>query len=359
LGAKKPVRHDGEAALKVSAVIPTYNRRTQVLGAIASVLQQTVPVDEIVVVDDGSTDGTAESIVSRYGAGVTVVRQENAGVSAARNRGIRAAQGEWIAFLDSDDLWMPTKIERQLEALQKFESEAELCFADCVLMGLSPAGNQPDGSPDASPDPAVTVFGWTGFAPARQMGLLEKPTQWMLEAREPFCIQSVVARRSLLVELGGFDETLLLGEDSDLFFRLSFKTGFCYAAEPLVRVDRTPARSLGLSTLYATVDDRLFDNWERRYRKWLAMPEVSGTAYESPVREFLREASYNSVESKLHQFRIGPALREIGRLREIERGYGAIAATLLQRKTRKFWRKVGGPEQPGPGKHSESGIDLA
>lgn len=341
--------------MKVSAVIPTYNRRAQVGAAIASVLQQTVPVDEIVVVDDGSTDGTAEWIGSRYGAGVTVVRQQNAGVSAARNRGIRAAHGEWIAFLDSDDLWLPTKIERQLEALQKFEGEAGLCFADCVLIGLSPAGKRTD----ASPGPVVTVFGWTGFAPAPRMGRLEAPAQWMLEAREPFCIQSVVTQRSLLLEVGGFDETLLLGEDSDLFFRLSFKTGFCYAATPLVRVDRTPARSLGLSTLYATADDRLFDNWERRYRKWLAMPEVSGTAYEPPVREFLREACYNSVESKLHQFRMGPALRQIGRLREIEPGYGVIASTLLRRKIRKLRRKVGAPEEAGSEKQREPGRDLA
>jgi len=100
--------------LKVSAVIPTYNRRAQVGAAIASVLQQTVPVDEIVVVDDGSTDGTAEWIGSRYGAGVTVVRQQNAGVSAARNRGIRAAHGEWIAFLDSDDSGFPPRSSASL-----------------------------------------------------------------------------------------------------------------------------------------------------------------------------------------------------------------------------------------------------
>ena len=100
----------------VSVVIPTYNRINYLPRALDSVAAQTRPVTEIIVVDDGSTDGTAECIRSRYPE-VNVIRQANHGVSHARNTGIRNVTGDWIAFLDSDDAWMPEKMSRQFSAL--------------------------------------------------------------------------------------------------------------------------------------------------------------------------------------------------------------------------------------------------
>src|SRR3989338_2429905 len=98
----------------VSVVIPTYNRAVRVKNAIDSVLSQTAADYEIVVVDDGSTDGTADIIHSTYGSKVILIEQENKGVSAARNTGVRAARGDLIAFLDNDDRWMPEKLQTQL-----------------------------------------------------------------------------------------------------------------------------------------------------------------------------------------------------------------------------------------------------
>jgi glycosyltransferase involved in cell wall biosynthesis len=103
--------------LNVSALIPTYNRRSHLTHAIDSILGQTVPVDEVIVVDDGSTDGTASAIQNRYGMRERVVRQANVGVARARQRAVEESRGEWIAFLDRDDLWRPTKLERQFRAL--------------------------------------------------------------------------------------------------------------------------------------------------------------------------------------------------------------------------------------------------
>ncbi|WP_417749652.1 glycosyltransferase family 2 protein [Rosistilla oblonga] len=116
--------------MKISVVIPCYNRANQIGRAIASVRAQTVPVGEIIVVDDGSTDNTVGVALS-YGEDVRVLSQANAGAASARNRGIETACGEWVAFLDSDDEWHPEKIERQLDASNRFPG-ADLIFCDTM-----------------------------------------------------------------------------------------------------------------------------------------------------------------------------------------------------------------------------------
>ena len=105
----------------VSAIIPTHNRGQTVLRALRSVYAQRVPVNEVIVVDDGSSDDTAERIQVEF-PGVILISQNQHGVSHARNRGIDAARGEWLAFLDSDDEWLPIKIETQLNAVRNHSS---------------------------------------------------------------------------------------------------------------------------------------------------------------------------------------------------------------------------------------------
>jgi glycosyltransferase involved in cell wall biosynthesis len=95
--------------IPVSVVIPAYNAASVLPRAIESVLGQTSRPEEVIVVDDGSTDNTAQ-VATQYGPSITYIRQDNAGASAARNRGIAEATGEWIAFLDSDDEWLPPKL---------------------------------------------------------------------------------------------------------------------------------------------------------------------------------------------------------------------------------------------------------
>lgn len=102
----------------VSVVVPVYNGERYLREAVESLLGQTIPATEIIIVDDGSTDGSA-SIAETYGAPVTVIRQRNAGVAAARNAGIAAATQEYIAFLDHDDVAEPTRIECQLAAFER------------------------------------------------------------------------------------------------------------------------------------------------------------------------------------------------------------------------------------------------
>ena len=116
------------SSASVSVVIPTFNRQKVLPRAVMSVLHQSHRAAEVVVVDDGSTDGTAELIAARFGS-VEILRQDNRGVSAARNAGIRATRGDWVAFLDSDDEWKPDKLERQLAALES-EPGFKICHSD-------------------------------------------------------------------------------------------------------------------------------------------------------------------------------------------------------------------------------------
>src|SRR5690348_8762870 len=106
-----------DTSASVSVIIPTYDRRELVARAIRTVLEQTVKVLEVIVVDDGSTDGTDRALASEFGESIRYVRQPNAGVSAARNAGLALARGRYLAFLDSDEVWMPDKVALQIEWL--------------------------------------------------------------------------------------------------------------------------------------------------------------------------------------------------------------------------------------------------
>lgn len=118
----------------VSVVIPCYNAAPFLRETIDSVLNQTRPASEVIVVDDGSTDDSA-AIAASYGPPVRVIRQENQGESVARNRGMDEAQGDWVALLDADDRWLPHKLERQIDALREAPDDAVCVYSDFVLFG--------------------------------------------------------------------------------------------------------------------------------------------------------------------------------------------------------------------------------
>ena len=112
---------------KISVIIPTYNRSFQILRSVSSVLNQIEVLCEVIVVDDGSSDDT-EKVLAQVSDRIRYIKTKNYGVSAARNRGILEAQGDWIAFLDSDDVWHLDKIKRQIECIKR--TNAKVCF--CV-----------------------------------------------------------------------------------------------------------------------------------------------------------------------------------------------------------------------------------
>jgi len=190
----------------ISVIIPTYNRAESLSQAIESVLAQTRPPADIIIVDDGSTDETA----ARLGAyPVRVLTQENAGVSAARNRGIEASSGDYIALLDSDDAWMPEKLERQM-AMFSAHPDARLCHTDEVWIRNGRRVNE--------------------------MKKHAKGGGWLFERCVALCCISPsasVLRRDLFEVYGFFDESLPACEDYDLWLRVTAHEPVLFVPERL------------------------------------------------------------------------------------------------------------------------------
>lgn len=199
--SKSAEEYSGEELPTVSAVIPAYNAADTIERALDSVYAQTYPnITEVIVVDDGSTDATAQ-IVRRDFPDVKLIQQENAGVSAARNRGIEAAQGEYIAFLDADDEWLPRKVERQTSVL---ESDPTIDYCGCLLELGTPKRGRLRPYPER-PSHIISLQ----FLP-----FLRKKKEY------PPITCSPIARAQSIRAVGGFDETLVAFVDYDLWLRV-------------------------------------------------------------------------------------------------------------------------------------------
>ncbi len=181
---------------KISVVIPVYNREKLVGRAIKSVLDQTFGDYEIIVIDDGSVDGT-KKVVQRYKGRIKYIYQENKGISTARNRGIQEASGEYIAFLDSDDTWAPEKLEIQLDLMQKNERLGLVCSRMVIL---NENGDQ------------------CGMKPEKKTG---KNFKELVEIGGDLPTSSVMTRRVCFEEVGMFDESLVMMEDFEMWVRIA------------------------------------------------------------------------------------------------------------------------------------------
>ncbi len=218
--------------IRVSSVIPTYNRAELVQRAIDSVLAQTCPVDEIVVVDDGSTDGTREALQARYGDRIVYHWQPNAGVSAARNAGLALARGRYIALLDSDDLWLPEKTARQAAYL---DANPHIGMVVCDVAQADAGGRR------------IDLFRRRDVIPRDGWVLAE------VLANPALAPASAMFRREVYEDVGGFDPALRTAEDLDFHLRVARRWQIGVVEEALVEVMRG---NPGLSTEASTyVDD--------------------------------------------------------------------------------------------------------
>jgi glycosyltransferase involved in cell wall biosynthesis len=212
----------------VSVIIPTFNRAALLPSAIDSVLAQTHPAVEIVVVDDGSTDNT-RAVLTRFGDRIRVLTQSNAGASAARNAGIAASHGEIVSFVDSDDLWLPTKLEKQVSLLERAGPQTPCCLCNVSLVYSNGQGG--------------SSFDLSLIKPSLPEGLWLNVLQ-VLVTRFILFNQAVAIRRSALVRLGGFDESCAYMEDYDLALRLALAGPWAFVAEPLAVWNEGTAGSL-------------------------------------------------------------------------------------------------------------------
>jgi len=197
----------------ISVLIPTYQRREAVLGAIASVLGQTHPPAEILVIDDGSTDGTAEAVEARFGAHVRLLRQPNRGPSAARNLAAASARGDVLTFLDSDNRWLPHHLEVLGEIAARRPQAAIVCTERSYMRGLDTAD-----SVQSFDLARPLLLGQAGIGHVSAMGV----------------------RRDAFLQVGGFDVGLRHSEDIDLYIRLAIEGPVAMIAATTTEVNVSP-----------------------------------------------------------------------------------------------------------------------
>jgi len=194
----------------VSVVIPTHNRAALVKAAIDSVLAQSRQVREIIVVDDASTDDT-RNLLAGYGSRIRVLHGDGKGAAEARNRGMRAAQGKWIAFLDDDDVWVADKIERQM-ALAEQAPDARLIYCS-----------------DYAVDEALQVLYLRPAQPLHRGDVFDR-----LLIKNFIFTSCAVARRDAIEEAGYMDTALRFAHDWDLWLKIAARYPVDFHPEPLV-----------------------------------------------------------------------------------------------------------------------------
>ncbi len=341
----------GPAGPLVSVVIPAFNGERFIGRTIESALAQTYSNAEIIVVDDGSTDATLE-VVRRFGDRVRCLRQSNQGGAAARNQGVSAARGDWVAFLDQDDLWRPEKLQRQA-AVFLAEPSIAVCFTR--WSHIDDQGNPMTHGSTTERDRLLDSVSHQGRPLAGGAVLLpEKPFTVGLAKR---CLvnscSGVLARKSVLAEAGGFDAGLRGPDDWDLWMRLAVRHPFAYIPEALYQYrhharQHTQRGGTQILSGLLTVMER-----------WLRSPEICGRAGRRTILASMARLHDNCATVRVNK----------GEMREARAHYVAafrarpkpatlalwsatfcrpIAARLVSWRTKR-WDRAGPAEERDPG----------
>lgn len=286
-------------ASTVSVIIPTYNSAGYVCEAVESVLAQTYTYRdvEIIVIDDGSTDDTRQRLEA-YTPRILYEYQPNRGRSSARNRGIQLASGEWIAFLDADDTWYPSKLERQMAALAK---EPRAAWAYCCVDLVNENGAR------------LGSDFWEDTVGSGRAGM-SMAYDALLRGELAISSSTVVARTEMIRQLGGFCEQLPAGEDTHLWLRIARRQSVLYMPESL-GTRRVATRTLNRDRLaaygYQHTSPALAERIVAEHHLWDTAPELAN--------QVIGRAQ---ITSALISFSIGDVEAGTGRLRRAQEALG-------------------------------------
>lgn len=266
---------------EISVVVPLHNQPNLVRHAVDCVLAQTVPVLEVIVIDDGSKEDVKAEVERNmaekpaWRERVQYYYQEHQGQSVALNNGIARAKGEWIAFNANDDIWLPYKLEWQFRAIEKYGDQCGLCFTDAWFMNNQYMKE-------------ITLFEFAQKRFPGAIGIVEDPVRLLL-IHQPVWVQTLAARADLLRQIGGFDPQLRFSEDYDIVFRLALHTKFCYVGVPMVLIDRrhSEERHAGASTDWHRKDFKLRMDG-RRLETQLSLSEGLAPDIQKAARRNLR-----------------------------------------------------------------------
>lgn len=251
---------------KVSVIIPTYNCEKYICEAIDSVLNQTFQDFEIIVVNDGSTDNTKD-VLAKYNGRIRYFYQENKGVSSARNMGIKEANGEYIAFLDSDDMWLKDKLKTQVKIL---DSRSEVTLVYGRAKRIDQHGIVLDIKPTY---PAIDAEG-------------------LLEGNR-ISTMTVMARKACFEEVGLFDKTIIVGEDTDMWIRIALRYKIVFLNE--------------IQAIYRFHGGNISNNMEEAYKghikilKKLFFQEVVNQFSKKNLKNLLSKEYYSLARIYFHK----------------------------------------------------------
>lgn len=264
----------------ISVLIPTFNRADVLEAMLTSVFGQTAPIGEVVLVDDGSLDGTASVVDALleqrpdWRRRLRYLQQPNQGKSVALNNALERATGDWIAFNDSDDVWRAEKIEWQLRAFAQYP-DCGACFTDARFVN-NPAMN-------------TTAFRRAGTRYLERIGRIPDPVRFVVHSSHGVFMQTLLVRKDVMARVGEFDPRLRVSQDTDFVFRLARETTLCYVNLPLVDIDRQADRSGALTSEFSRQSLKRIQALEIMLRKWLDTTDGEPGDVRRRIRVLLRD----------------------------------------------------------------------
>lgn len=291
---------DPDARPEVSIIIPAYNSAAYIGEALESVFEQTYDRFEVIVVNDGSSDtADLERVLNRFPSKLRYIKQENRGAAAARNAGLHAARGELVAFLDADDAYLPTFLDKQVQLLER--SKADVVYSDALLFGDSPVAGQT----------FMKLQGASG----------DITTERLLSVKASIQTSTVVARKAQIFRVGLFDESLRRGQDFELWFRLA-KAGMRFACQPAFltkyRVVTTGLSGGVISMLQRTLT--VLEAIEARYE----LTAGEKAALELTRKKTQRQLAVETGKEKLLTRDIAGARQAFAEARKVDTGWKLV-----------------------------------